>query len=319
MLHSSINKRVMSQITNSILMIKPTGFTYNAETAENNHFQNPISSQNQQQISENALREFDNMVYKLDTKGVNLTVLEPKDNDLNPDAVFPNNWFSLHKDGTKILYPMFAKSRRKERDLEIFKILEKNLNFKIKSTVDLTVYEQENLYLEGTGSMILDRENKIAYAALSERTSKKILVDFGQKMNYNIIHFNAFHTVNHKQSPIYHTNVMMCLGDSFSVICLETIYDQVEKVKVLNSLKETNKEVIEITVPQMNNFAGNMLQVFGSNNSPIIVMSQSAFESLNKSQLKKLEKFGEIVFSNLSTIENYGGGSARCMMAELFY
>ena len=187
MLHSSINKRLMSQITNSILMIKPTGFTYNGETAENNHFQNPITTQTQQQISENALREFDNLVYKLDTKGVNLTVLDPKDNHLNPDAVFPNNWFSVHKDGTKVLYPMFAKSRRKERDLEIFNLLEKNLNFKIKSTVDLTIYEQENLYLEGTGSMILDRENKIAYAALSERTSKKILVDFGQKMNYNIV------------------------------------------------------------------------------------------------------------------------------------
>ena len=319
MFHSSINKRVMSQITNSILMIKPTGFTYNAETAENNHFQNPISNQNQQQISENALREFDNLVYKLDTKGVNVTVLDPMDNHLNPDAVFPNNWFSVHKDGTKVLYPMFAKSRRKERDLEIFNLLEKNLNFKIKSTVDLTIYEQENLYLEGTGSMILDRENKIAYAALSERTSKKILVDFGQKMNYNIVHFNALHTVNHIQSPIYHTNVMMCLGDSFSVICLETIYDQLDKVKVLNSLEETNKEVIEITANQMNNFAGNMLQVIGANNTPIIVMSQSAFDSLNKSQLKKLEKFGEIVFSDLSTIENYGGGSARCMMAELFY
>ena len=319
MLHSSINKRLMSQITNSILMIKPTGFTYNAETAENNHFQNPISTQNQKEISENALREFDNMVYKLDTKGVNVTVQDPKDNHLNPDAVFPNNWFSVHKDGTKVLYPMFAKSRRKERDLEIFNLLEKNLNFKIKSTVDLTIYEQENLYLEGTGSMILDRENKIAYAALSERTSKKILVDFGQKMNYNIVHFNALHTVNQIQSPIYHTNVMMCLGDCFSVISLETIYDQLDKVKVLNSLQETNKEVIEITANQMNNFAGNMLQVIGANNSPIIVMSHSAFESLNKSQLKKLEKFGEIVFSDLSTIENYGGGSARCMMAELFY
>ena len=136
MLHSSINKRLMSQITNSILMIKPTGFTYNGETAENNHFQNPITTQTQQQISENALREFDNLVYKLDTKGVNLTVLDPKDNHLNPDAVFPNNWFSVHKDGTKVLYPMFAKSRRKERDLEIFNLLEKNLNFKIKSTVD---------------------------------------------------------------------------------------------------------------------------------------------------------------------------------------
>ena len=319
MFNSSINKRVMSQITNNILMVKPTGFTYNAETAENNHFQNPISSQNQKQISENALREFDNMVYKLDGKGVNITIVDPKDNHLNPDAVFPNNWFSIHKDGTRILYPMFAKSRRKERDLEIFTSLEKNLNFKIKSTIDLTIYEQENLFLEGTGSMILDREYKIAYAALSERTSKKILIDFGQKMNYNIVYFNAFHKVNNQKSPIYHTNVMMCLGDYFSVICLETIPDKFEKANVLDSFEETNKKVIEITVSQMNNFAGNMLQLLGAKNSPIIVMSQSAFESLEKSQVKNLEKFGEIVFSNLSTIENYGGGSARCMIAELFY
>ena len=308
----------MSQITNNILMVKPTGFTYNSETAENNHFQNPITNQNQKQISENALREFDNMVYKLDSKGVNITVVNPIGNHLNPDAVFPNNWFSVHKDGTKVLYPMFAKSRRKERDLEIFNLLENNLNFKIKSTVDLTIYEQENLYLEGTGSMILDRENKIAYAALSERTSKKILFDFGDKMNYIIIHFNALHTVNNKMSPIYHTNVMMCLGDCFSVICTKTIVDELERSKLLNSLEKTNKEIIEISISQMNNFAGNMLQVAGANNSPIIVMSQSAFASLEKSQLKSLEKYGEIVFSDLSTIENYGGGSARCMMAELF-
>ena len=308
----------MSQITNNILMVKPTGFTYNSETAENNHFQNPITNQNQKQISENALREFDNMVYKLDSKGVNITVVDPNGNHLNPDAVFPNNWFSIHKDGTRVLYPMFANSRRMERNLEIFTTLEEKTNFKIKSTLDLTIYEKENLFLEGTGSMILDRENKIAYAALSERTSKKILFDFGDKMNYIIIHFNALHTVNNKMSPIYHTNVMMCLGDCFSVICTKTIVEELERSKLLNSLEKTNKEIIEISISQMNNFAGNMLQVAGANNSPIIVMSQSAFASLEKSQLKSLEKYGEIVFSDLSTIENYGGGSARCMMAELF-
>ena len=167
--------------------------------------------------------------------------------------------------------------------------------------------------------MVLDRVNQITYCARSERTSQILIDMFCKKMGYKSVVFSSFQSVKGQHKPIYHTNVMMCLGDRFSVICLETIYDQFEKVKVLNSLQETNKEVIEITAAQMNNFAGNMLQVIGANNSPIIVMSQSAFESLNKSQLKKLEKFGEIVFSDLSTIENYGGGSARCMMAELFY
>jgi len=303
--------------TSNILMISPEKFRANEFTMDDNVFQSRKLVDSE--VSIQALEEFEKLKNTISDNGVSVYSIKDESSHDTPDAVFPNNWFSLHKDGTKILYPMFAKSRRKERDLEIFKILEKNLNFKIKTTVDFTIYEQENLYLEGTGSMILDRENKIAYAALSERTSKKILVDFGQKMNYNIVYFNALHTVNNIQSPIYHTNVMMCLGDRFSVICLETIYDQLEKVKLLNSLEETNKEIIEIAVPQMNNFAGNMLQVIGANNSPIIVMSQSAFDSLNKSQLKKLEKFGEILFSNLSTIENYGGGSARCMMAELFY
>lgn len=307
----------MRQITNNIMMIEPVSFNYNAETAFNNHYQINNTALSKEKIQEKALAEFKGFVSLLRSKNINVILFKDTENPSTPDSIFPNNWISFHNDGEIVLYPMYAKNRRLERRKDIIQKLRHD--FKVTSINDLSNYECQEVYLEGTGSMILDRENKIAYAALSERTSKKILVDFSQKMNYNIVHFNALHTVNNIQSPIYHTNVMMCLGDCFSVICLETIYDQFEKVKVLNSLQETNKEVIEITAAQMNNFAGNMLQVIGANNSPIIVMSQSAFESLNKSQLKKLEKFGEIVFSDLSTIENYGGGSARCMMAELFY
>ena len=304
----------MKQITNHILMVKPIGFTYNHETATNNHFQNSNNDISSHQIAEKALREFDQLVNQLDKKGVNLIVADPKGNINNPDAVFPNNWFSVHADGKKVLYPMFAKNRRSERVLDIFNDLEKKLSIKFKSTVDLTFYEDQNLFLEGTGSMILDRVNKISYAAISERTSEKILIDFGRQMNYEIISFSSIH----KNAAIYHTNVMMCLGDAFSLICLESIESLSEQKKLKESFENTNKQIIEISTGQIDCFAGNMLQVLGKDNQPLIVMSQSAFQSLESNQIKELEKYGELLFSDLSTIENYGGGSARCMMAELF-
>ena len=215
----------MRQITNHILMVKPTGFNYNAETAANNHFQHSNLNFSNKEITENAIREFDKMVELLDIKGVNVKVVDPTGNKYNPDAVFPNNWFSIHQNGTKVLYPMFAKSRRTERNNEIFSFIEKELDFKIKTTVDLTSYENDHLFLEGTGSMILDRVNKIAYAAISERTSPKVLNDFALKMNYQTVSFNSFH----KNAAIYHTNVMMCLGEDFVLICLESIGNEKEK------------------------------------------------------------------------------------------
>jgi len=304
----------MRQITNHILMVKPTGFNYNAETAANNHFQHSNLNFSNKEIAENATREFDNMVELLDLKGVNIKVVDPIGNKYNPDAVFPNNWFSIHQNGTKVLYPMFAESRRTERNNEIFSFIEKELDFKIKTTVDLTSYENDLLFLEGTGSMILDRVNKIAYAAISERTSPQVLEDFALKMNYQTVSFNSFH----KNAAIYHTNVMMCLGEDFVLICLESIGNEKEKMQLLESFEHTNKELIEISSNQIDNFAGNMLQIEGKDHNPLIVMSQAAFSSLEKHQLKTLERNGEIVFSSLSTIEKFGGGSARCMMAELF-
>ena len=308
----------MSQITNNILMVRPTGFTYNEETAVNNHFQNPIKNINSKKVTENAIREFDEMVALLGNKGVSVHVVDPKGNKNNPDAVFPNNWFSIHEDGTRIIYPMFAKSRRKERNSDIFKSLEKNILFNLKKNIDLTFYEDENLFLEGTGSMVLDRVNKIAYATLSERTSLKVLRDFSKTMRYKMVYFDSFHDSKDKKSPIYHTNVMLTVGNHFAVVCPNTIRDRIEKFKLMESFEISGKEVVEISISQMNNFAGNILQVMGSK-TPLIVMSKTAFNSMDKPQISRLEKYGELISPSLETIETYGGGSARCMMAELFF
>lgn len=319
MFYTSFKTRNMSQITNNILMVRPTGFTYNEETAVNNHFQNPIKNINSKKVTENAIKEFDEMVALLDNKGVSVHVVDSKGNKNNPDAVFPNNWFSIHEDGTRIIYPMFAKSRRKERNLDIFKSLEKNILFNFKKNIDLTFYEDENLFLEGTGSMVLDRVNKIAYATLSQRTSLKVLRDFSKTMRYKLVYFDSFHDSKDKKSPIYHTNVMLSVGNHFAVVCSNTISDRIEKFKLLESFEISGKEVVEISVSQMNNFAGNILQVMGSNETPLIVISKTAFNSMEKAELSKLEKYGELIVPSLETIETYGGGSARCMMAELFF
>ena len=317
MFYTSFKKRKMSQITNNILMVRPTGFTFNVETAINNHFQNPIKNINSKKVTENAIKEFDEMVSLLENKGVSVHVVDPKGNKNNPDAVFPNNWFSIHEDGTRIIYPMFAKSRRKERKVDIFKSLENNILFNMKKVIDLTFYEADNLFLEGTGSMVLDRVNKIAYATLSQRTSLKVLRDFSKIMRYKMVYFDSFH--EDKKSPIYHTNVMLSVGNHFTVICSNTISDRIEKFKLMESFEISGKEVVEISVSQMNNFAGNILQVMGSNETPLIVISKTAFNSMEKAQLSKLEKYGELIVPSLETIENYGGGSARCMIAELFF
>ena len=319
MFYTSFKTRNMSQITNNILMVRPTGFTYNEETAVNNHFQNLIKNINSKKVTENAIKEFDEMVALLENKGVSVHVVDPKWNKNNPDAVFPNNWFSIHEDGTRIIYPMFAKSRRKERNLDIFKSLEKNILFNFKKNIDLTFYEDENLFLEGTGSMVLDRVNKIAYATLSQRTSLKVLRYFSKTMRYKLVYFDSFHDSKDRKSPIYHTNVMLSVGNHFAVVCSNTISDRIEKFKLLESFEISGKEVVEISVSQMNNFAGNILQVMGSNETPLIVISKTAFNSMEKAELSKLEKYGELIVPSLETIETYGGGSARCMMAELFF
>ena len=305
----------MEQSTSNILMIKPLGFGFNKETSSNNYFQSTDNSYFKSDIINKAKFEFDSFVKVLREKRVEVMVYN---NEENPDAVFPNNWFSTHKDGSVFLYPMFAENRRSERKIEIFDSLVNDYSFKINNIENLSFHESDQIFLEGTGSMVLDRVNHIVYASISERTSLKLLSSFCKKINYKLIHFKSYHKVLDKSPLIYHTNVMMSIATSFCVICLEAITDLYEKEIVVESLKKTGKSIIEINLNQINQFAGNMLEVKDVNNNKYLVMSSSAFNTLSKSQINKITEFTKIIHSPLDTIEKYGGGSARCMMAEIF-
>ena len=305
----------MEQSTSNILMIKPLGFGFNKETSSNNYFQSTNLNYSKSKIIEKANFEFDSLVKLLRENGVEVIVFE---NEENPDAVFPNNWFSTHKDGTVFLYPMFAENRRSERKIEFFDSLVNDYSFKINNIENLSFNESDQIFLEGTGSMVLDRVNHIVYASISERTSLKLLSSFCEKSNYKLIHFKSYHKALDKSLLIYHTNVMMSIATSFCVICLEAITDLSEKEIVVESLKKTGKAIIEISLNQINQFAGNMLEVKDVNNNKYLVMSTSAFNTLYKSQINKIREFTNIIHSPLDTIEKYGGGSARCMMAEIF-
>lgn len=298
------------QNTNSVLMIRPAAFTYNAETAGNNLFQVSGKADNAQ---EKALKEFDSFVDLLRKNNIDVTVINDTAEPHTPDSIFPNNWISFHENETEILYPMFAENRRAERKQHTKDIINKNFNK--KNIIDLTGFENENLFLEGTGSMVLDRENKIAYACISPRTNKKLLNIFCEKMNYNECSFEA---TDKNGNQVYHTNVMMCVADKFVVICLDSIKDEYERKKVVKMIYLTSKEIIPISFTQMNSFAGNMLQLKNSKDEKILVMSQQAFQSLTEEQIFHLEKYNKILYADLNTIETNGGGSARCMIAEVF-
>ncbi|MDG2343883.1 MAG: arginine deiminase-related protein [Flavobacteriales bacterium] len=305
----------MNQICNHILMIEPAAFQFNSETATNNFYQNnKLSESRSQQL---ALEEFSAFVEKLKNKGISITVIKDTETPIKPDAIFPNNWVSFHENGVVILFPMWAENRRQERRLDLINRLEKKHHFKIKKQLDFSFYEKENKFLEGTGSMVLDRKNKMCYAAISVRTHEELVQKLCDEMNYSAILFSANQTIKGRRVPIYHTNVMMTIADKYAVICLETIDDTNEKEKVVKALKKTNKEIIEITASQKNCFAGNSLQVMG-NDCVYLIMSSNAFHSLSSQQVAKIESFNPILHSDLTTIENIGGGSARCMMAEVF-
>ncbi|MGB5555206.1 MAG: arginine deiminase-related protein [Flavobacteriaceae bacterium] len=304
------------QITNTILMIRPVNFRMNEQTAVNNYFQEDLDLKNAE-INTKAQQEFDAFVAALKAKGVNLIVVDDTKVPDTPDSIFPNNWISFHDDGTVGLYPMFAENRRNERREDILDMLEK-LGFVIESVMDYTAAESDNLFLEGTGSLLLDRVNKIAYCALSDRADEDLFIEFCEDFDYGPVIFTANQTVDGKRLPIYHTNVMMGLGESFAIICLDTIDDKKERKNVVDHLKKSGKEIISITEAQMHHFAGNMLQVLGANGKRLMVMSSAAFNSLSKDQIHAIEKNSEIVHSSLDTIETCGGGSARCMMAEVF-
>jgi len=298
------------QSTSHLLMIRPVNFGYNEETAESNAFQN--KDKNQQEVQEKALAEFNNFVAILRNHGVDVIVIDDNPEPYTPDSIFPNNWVSFHDDGNVFLYPMQAENRRLERREDIIAELEDN--FKVHHIVDLSRYEEENKFLEGTGSMVLDRVNKIAYACLSPRTDKDVLAIFCEQEDYTAVCFDA---ADEKGKAIYHTNVLMCVGTQFAVICLDSIPNPHEKVVVIEYLKSTQKEIVEITFEQMNQFAGNMLEVKTKNDETLIVLSKSAFKALDDVQIAILEQYGKLVYADIHTIENNGGGSARCMMAEV--
>ena len=298
-------------------MIRPVAFRMNEQTAVNNYYQKVIDGLLPATVNAKAQEEFDAFVTKLRAVGVDVTVVDDTLDPDTPDSVFPNNWVSFHENGDVALYPMFAENRRQERREEILDLLEEK-GFEIENIVDYTSAEEDNIFLEGTGSILLDRENGKAYCALSPRADEELFIEFCEDFEFTPVIFEAFQTVNGERKLIYHTNVMMCLGATYAVICADCIDDKKERKMVLDSLKGDEKEVILITEDQVNNFAGNMLEVLGANDRRYLVMSASAHQSLTKKQIAQLEEHVTILSSSLDTIEACGGGSARCMMAEIF-
>ncbi|MFA7448150.1 MAG: arginine deiminase-related protein [Weeksellaceae bacterium] len=305
------------QYTHTILMVEPVDFRFNTQTAVNNYFQSKVEEV-EAAAQENALKEFKGMVSKLREHGVNVVVLQDTLTPHTPDSIFPNNWISFHENKMIALYPMFAENRRVERrEDEVLELLMEK-GFEADEIMDYSSAEEDEIYLEGTGSIILDRVNKIAYAAISPRTDEELFIEFCEDFEYSPVIFEAMQTVNGERMQIYHTNVMMCVGDEYAVICLSTLDDKVDKKNVVDHLKKSGKEIIDITEEQMHKFAGNMLQVGGMGASKYLVMSQTAFESLTQEQIAQIEKFNPILTVDIHTIETLGGGSARCMMAEVF-
>jgi len=294
-------------------MIRPANFGFNEETAANNSFQSKDETLSNQEIKSKAMDEFDIFVEKMKAEGINVIVVNDSETPVKPDAVFPNNWVSFHADGTILTYPMFSALRRQERRDDILQEL-KGI-FDVDTTYKLESFEAQNIFLEGTGSMILDRVNKIVYACTSPRTHPTLLKAFCELMKYEQA---VFKSVDAKGEDIYHTNVMMALGEDFVVICLDSIQDEVERNMVMDFFKKTKKEIIEISYEQMNSFAGNMLQVRNVEGDTYLIMSTQAYESLHQNQIERIQQKTKILHSSIETIETFGGGSARCMMAEVF-
>jgi len=299
------------QTTSKVLMIRPAHFAFNEETAQNNFFQQKSASDT---VAEKAIEEFDAFVNLLRGKDVDVTVVQDTAEPWTPDSIFPNNWFSSHLSGELVLYPMFAENRRLERKPVILDLLRRKMNH--RKLIDLTHWEKEGAFLEGTGSMVFDRHKRIAYCCRSPRTSEKVLADFCSRMNYDALVFDA---TDKEGNLIYHTNVMMVVGTQVAVICAEAISDEKEREKVLSRLTTTGKIIVEISLEQVALFAGNMLEVKSRNGHPLMVMSASARKALAPRQENTISTFSQIVSADLQTIETNGGGSARCMLAELFH
>tara|TARA_S200000501_G_scaffold225923_1_gene211835 strand:- start:21 stop:920 length:900 start_codon:yes stop_codon:yes gene_type:complete len=295
-------------------MIRPFDFGFNDETSKDNHYQKKINKKN---IAQLAIEEFENLVWHLKNSDIDVHVYHDDNMYKTPDSVFPNNWISTHQNGDIVLYPMSAKSRRRERRPEVLDFLISH-GFIINNVIDYSFAEKESQFLEGTGSMILDRKNKIAYCSISERSNKELLLKFCKDFKYIPVSFHSFQDVAKKRLPIYHTNVMMCLAESYCIICLDCIDDRKERINVINFLENSEKELIEISENQVGNFAGNMLELLNEKGESILVMSKSAENSLNENQKNIINKYSTIISCDINTIEVCGGGSARCMIAEIF-
>lgn len=294
-------------------MVRPSQFSYNAETAKNNAFQTKDEFASSDTVRQKAMAEFDALVDLLRSRAIHVFVWQDTPTPPKPDAVFPNNWATFHADGTIVFYPMFAASRRAERSEPLIEALSEK--FTISKKLHLEQYEQNHKFLEGTGSMILDRKNGICYACLSPRTNLELLDEFCELLHFKRMGFDA---VDKNDTPIYHTNVMMALGETFVVICLDSVRYRENRVELLKLFEKTGKEVIDISFEQMNHFAGNMLQVKNDFGETFLLMSSQAYKSLHSQQIAHINRHTTILHSDISTIEKYGGGSVRCMMAEIF-
>lgn len=299
------------QTTSTVLMVRPVSFGFNEQTAANNSFQKKGFEKSAQEM---ALEEFDNFVSLLRNNGVEVIAIEDTEKPHTPDSIFPNNWFSTHEGGTLVIYPMFAANRRLEREKGVLDTLKSK--YKIKRVVDLTEWEEKSQFLEGTGSMILDRDNDMVYACKSVRTDENVLEEFCDELDYDYFIFNAF---DGDGKQIYHTNVMMCIAEKFVVACLDSITDINEREEFIGLVEESDKDLIEISLEQMSLFAGNMLEIKNKNGEALLVMSATAKKALTKGQLDKLNSYCKILSPELTSIENNGGGSARCMLAEIFF
>ncbi len=299
------------QATSHIVLVRPNSFGYNAETAASNAFQNSLLLKNDN-VMQQVAAEFDAFVMQLESEGVDVNVFEDTIDPVKPDAVFPNNWVTFHSDGTVILYPMLAPNRRLERRMDIINELRKKFN--VRRVMDLSIYEKENRFLEGTGSIVFDHSNKVAYACISPRTDRELFVRVCDYLRYEPVYFYSFDAAG---KEIYHTNVMMCVGNGFAVICAESITDLQERKKVIDLLGKTH-DIVEISYNQMNHFAGNMLALQSKNGQHLVALSHSAFESLSPEQRTTIEKHAKLIPLKIPTIETIGGGSARCMIAEMF-
>ncbi|MFL6547351.1 MAG: citrulline utilization hydrolase CtlX [Povalibacter sp.] len=301
-----------SQSASHVLMIRPMRFAGNEQTAASNRFQQ-LSSPGNDSAQTHALAEFEALADALTKAGVNVHVFDDSNEPHTPDSIFPNNWVSFHADGTVVLYPMMAANRRLERRVDIIEALDLHGAFHVARTIDLTYRENEDKFLEGTGSLVLDRVNRMAYACLSPRTDMDVLGEFAQRLDYEIVAFEAFDAGG---APIYHTNVLMSVGDRFAAVCIDCI-EPSRREAVTGILRSGGRSLIELTMQQMQSFAGNMLQLRSEQGEAVIAMSQAAREVLTASQVTALEHHGSIVAVPIPTIERFGGGSVRCMIAEV--